>query len=169
MREQCCDLCLLNSYGDFMANEKGNLAPASVGGRTDTTAVLDRINVNGVDYVRAEGQLADRVSIYGMYDMHLFHPIEGATVAQVIANWRAHNRKPRPAMVGDRKVDDMGPSSLCPIIVLQGKTELRRVGPMVFQRGDDRAACDEVALEAWRTAALSDPDIQRLLDARDIG
>lgn len=110
--------------------------------------------------------VADRVAIHGMYDMHLFHPVEGATVDEVIANWRQHNATLHPATVDGREVDDMGPSSLCPAIVLAGKKELRRVGSMVFQMGNERAACDKAALKAWRDALLADPDIPRLLESR---
>lgn len=133
----------------------------------DKSPMPERLNINGVDYVRA-GDLADRVSIHGMYDMHLFHSIAGATVDEVIANWRAHNAIEQPAMVDGRKVDDMGESMLCPIIVLAGKQELRRVGQMIFPRGE-RGSCDKVALEAWRSAALADPDIPRLLKSRGHG
>ena len=125
--------------------------------------IPDRITLNGVEYVRpGVGPAADRVSIHGMYDMHLFHSIPGATVDEVIANWRQHNRELQPATVGGRPVDDMGPSSLCPATVLAGKKELRRLGPMVFQRGS-RGECDEHALKAWRDAMLADPDVPRLL------
>lgn len=128
----------------------------------------DRITLNGVEYVRPGVEAApDCVSIHGMYDMHLFHPIKGATVDEVIENWRQHNRELQPAMVGGHKVDDLGPSNLCPAIVLRGDKELRRVGQMIFPRdtANDRAGCDEDKLRAWRDALLADPDIPRLLRA----
>jgi hypothetical protein len=89
-----------------------------------------------------------RVSISGMYDMHLFHSIPGATVEEVIANWLKHNEEP----------DEYGKSYLCPAIVLSGDKELRRVGKMVFQ---DRLE----ELDAYKEALLADPDISRLLAA----
>jgi hypothetical protein len=110
---------------------------------------------------------ANRVSIHGMYDCHLFHAVEGSTVAEVIGNWRLHNQQFQPAIVGGKEVKDLGPSGLCQIIVLSGEKELRRVGPMVFSRGPRLAGqCDEKALQEWRDAALADPDIPRLLAER---
>lgn len=106
-------------------------------------------------------ELATRVSIRGMYDMHLFHRIGGRTVDEVIGNWIAHNSQKHPAIVGGREVDDMGQSSLCPATVLSGNKELRRVGKMVFPRST-RMKAD---LEAYRAALSSDPDIPRLLSA----
>ena len=104
-----------------------------------------------------------RVSIRGMYDMHLFHKIEGRTVDEVIDNWKKHIAQPIPAIVGDRIVDDMGPSVLCPAIVLAGDKELRRVGKMVFPDHNTRRPKSEEDVEAYREALLSDPDISRLL------
>lgn len=101
------------------------------------------------------------VSIHGMYDIHLFHRIKGRTVDEVIANWLLHNAQKQPAIVGGEQYEDLGPSNLCPAIVLSGKTELRRVGPMVFPRNDRMPKPEDV--EAYRSALLSDPDIPRLL------
>jgi hypothetical protein len=126
---------------------------------TDLSVMID-----GERYVPAEPR-ANRVSIWGMYDMHLFHRIEGSTVDEIIKNWLEHNSKKQPATVGDRYVEDMGQSSLCPAIVLHGDRELRRVGRMVFadynQRGKPR---DKSELAAYRKALLDDPDITRLLN-----
>ena len=104
-----------------------------------------------------------RVSIHGMYDMHLFHKIEGRTVDEVIDNWKKHIAQPIPAIVGDRKIDDMGPSSLCPAIVLAGDKELRRVGEMVFTDYNTRCPRAEADVDAYRKALLSDPDISMIL------
>jgi hypothetical protein len=121
------------------------------------------ILVDGVRYV-PERPLADRVSIWGMYDMHLFHRIKGCTVDEVIDNWLAHNRKKQPAIVGDCEVDDMGQSSLCPATVLCGDKELRSVGKMVFPNYDKRGKqARPEELEAYRAALKADPDIERLL------
>ena len=110
-----------------------------------------------------ETDKADRVSIHGIYDMHLFHRYTGATVDEVIANWRQHISEPIPAMVGDREIEDMGPTDLCDAIVLSDKKELRRVGGMVFADSETRAPRDENAVERYRQALLADPDIPQLL------
>jgi hypothetical protein len=120
--------------------------------------------VDGVRYVPERG-LAARVSIHGMYEAHLFHDIEGRTVDEVIKNWLQHNAKKQPAIVGGDYCSDLGPSMLCPAIVLDAKgKELRRVGSMVFPDDNNRRKpASSVALEAYRNALSADPDIPRLL------
>jgi hypothetical protein len=108
---------------------------------------------------------ADRLSIHGMYDMHLFHKIEGKTVDELIDNWRQHIAEPIPAIVGERKIDDMGPSWFCPVIVMSGKTELRRVGKGIWPDYKKRAPRDEQDVSDFRAALLNDPDIPRLLES----
>jgi hypothetical protein len=110
-----------------------------------------------------------RVSIHGMYDCHLFHPYTGRTVDEVLMNWLEHISKPIPAIMHGQRVDDIGPTSLGPAIVLYGDKELRRVGKMVFARVTDygketqRVEPDLQALIAYRRALLDDPDIPRVL------
>jgi hypothetical protein len=126
-------------------------------------------------------RIASRLSIHGMYDMHLFHPIEGATVDELIENWERHNSDDydRGAYVGGSTpahfVKDMGKSWLCPVVVLdQDGKELRRVGG----KGDGFTGADgifpvskygptpeeyAVKRRAFRDALLADPDIPRLL------
>lgn len=121
------------------------------------------ILVDGMRYV-PDTQQATRVTIWGMYDMHLFHRIKGRTVDEVIANWLRHNSEKQPAIVGDREVEDMGQSALCPATVLFGDKELRSVGRMVFpnydKRGQPRIPAE---LETYRAALKADADIVRLL------
>jgi hypothetical protein len=107
--------------------------------------------------------LADRLSIHGMYDMHLFHKIHGKSVDELIDNWRKHIAEPIPAMVGDRNIDDMGVSWFCPVIVLSGETEVRRVGKGIFADYKTRAPRSEDDVNEFRQALLDDPDITRLL------
>lgn len=110
-----------------------------------------------------------RVSIYGMYDCHLFHPYTGRTVDEVLMNWLEHISKPIPAIMNGQRVDDIGPTSLGPAIVLYGDKELRRVGKIVFARVTDygketqRVEPELQALIAYRRALLDDPDIPRVL------
>lgn len=110
------------------------------------------------------GEAAD-VKIYGMFDCHLFHRYEGATVDDVIASWRKHIAAPIPATFKDgTSVDDLGPTDLCPAIVLDADgTELRRVGTMVHVRGREP---DAGLLREYRAALLADPDVPRLLALR---
>src|SRR5699024_5092470 len=111
-----------------------------------------------------EQQEPDRVSIWGIYDMHLFHKYDGSTVDEVIDNWLAHISEPILAIVGERKIDDMGPTDLCPAVVLAGEIELRQVGKMVHVRKDRKP--DQEDIESYRQALLADPDIPRLLAMR---
>ena len=109
----------------------------------------------------------DNISISGMYDAHVFDQYSGSTVDEVITQWRERNSKPIPAILGDRKVDDLGPAYLCPAIVSRGNLELRRVGKMVPADYHHRGPRSENDLEEYRQALLSDPDIPRLLAERD--
>lgn len=104
-----------------------------------------------------------RVSIWGMYDCHLFRKYEGATVRELIRNWLRHISQPIPANVGGRDVDDLGPTALCSAIVLDGDTELRRVGAMVHPDYRTRRPKSCRAVLAYWRALKADPDIPRLL------
>ncbi len=105
---------------------------------------------------------ATRVSIHGMFDCHLFKRYTGSTVDAVIESWLEHISKPIPANLCGEKVDDLGPTYLCPAIVLCGDREIRRVGKMVIADTKTRLPrANEV--EAYRQALLADPDIPRLL------
>lgn len=100
------------------------------------------------------------MSVHGIYDMHMFHRYEGATVDELVDNWIAHIANPIPAIVGGVEYADIGPTALCPAIVMCGDKELRRVGPMVHTR-DRKPKPEDV--EIYKAALLADPDIPRLL------
>ena len=114
--------------------------------------------------------MALRVSVHGMYDCHLFHEYTGRSVDEILMNWLDHISKPVPAIMGGKEIDNIGPTSLGPAIVLDGKKELRRVGDMVFVRVADygkpteHVVPDLKALVEYRNALLSDPDIPFILD-----
>lgn len=106
----------------------------------------------------------NQVSVWGMFDCHLFHKFDQGSVDEIIAEWKELNSKPYIPTDGGYLGVDLGPMSLCPIIVLRDSEELRRVGKMVHAKcGGKRGACDEAALDEWRSAALADPDVQALL------
>ncbi len=90
---------------------------------------------------------ADRLSVYWMFDDHTFHKLPTGTIDEIIA-------------AADKVLGD---GMLCPIIILAGDKELRRVG-----HGAHRYSCSSVVdeyksqVEAWRVAAYADPDIVRL-------
>ena len=119
---------------------------------------MSQVFIDGVEYIPVPQ--ADGISVWGMYDSHLFHRHKGSTVDEVIADWKAHNSKPNMAYVGNDKTPrDIGTTELCPAIVLCGKKELRRIGQMVFWPPKEKD------LAAWRKAMLDDPDVPRLLAA----
>ena len=90
---------------------------------------------------------ADRVSCWGMYDCHAFHKFEGKTVDEVFDAWKAHSTRP------DQKY---GATSLCPVIVLSGQRELRRVGRMIdFDRPNE--------WHLWLEPVRADAEIARIL------
>ena len=128
---------------------------------------MSKVIIDGIEYVPRQN-IAARVSIHGMYDCHCFerftgmydcHCFErftGKTVDEVISNWQKHSEKDTLAYLGqDKTPSNIGVTVLCPAIVLDANDkELRRVGEMVFERGDP---------SLWRDALLADPDIPRLL------
>jgi hypothetical protein len=105
------------------------------------------------------------VSIRGMYDMQLFVKFTGSTIDEIIDTWKEHISGPTPAIVGGKKVDDLGSAALCPITVMAidrdtgKKIEIRRVGKMVM----DSTPKYEEDLKEWRKAAYADPDISLIL------
>lgn len=94
------------------------------------------------------------VYTFGMHDNHTFTHLTATSVDGLIAEWRA------AVAAGD----DM---ELCPAIVMVGRREIRRVGKMVFHDYHRREPRSEDDVEAFRQALLADPDIPRLLAARE--
>lgn len=107
----------------------------------------ETMTIEGVRYKRLD-RIANRVSTYAMYDCHLFRQLEGTTIDEVIADWQ------RECAAPDARY---GAPYLCPVIVMEDKTEIRRVGKMVFR---------EEELPAFRAALMADPDVVRLLAVR---
>jgi len=105
--------------------------------------VNDVITIDGIRYQRID-RIANRVSCWGMYDAHLFHRFEGLTPEEIAEKWKTH------------KDPKYGKTMLCPVIVLEGDKEIRRVGPAVHH---------EDGLPKWLSACNADPDIPRLLAA----
>lgn len=123
--------------------------------------MTDKKEGNACHFCGQELPPADGVSIFGMYDMHLFHRYDGSTVDEVIANWISHISKPIPASIDGVHVDDMGPTFLCPARVTVNGKDIRSVGDMVLVRTGRMPDLEE--LKKYREALLADPDIPRLL------
>ena len=94
---------------------------------------------------------ADRVSLWGMYDDHTFKKYKSSTVEELIGEWR-------------KDLESGDDIALCPIIVLSGKKELRRVGNMLHpSHGNTRGPRDEEEVLRFQEEVLADPDIARLM------
>lgn len=109
--------------------------------------------------------IPDTVTVRGMYDCHLFHRYRGKSPREIANNWVSHNKEPHLALFeGESEPRYLGPTCLGPAIVLSGKKELRRVGHMVFTRGEyPDVTYNEADLEKWISALEADPDISRIL------
>jgi hypothetical protein len=107
----------------------------------------------------AEPQTADGLDIWYMHDNHTFTKLYGKTLTAVL-----------------KRADEVEAQSsygmLCPAHVLQGKQELRRVGPCVHA-GSSKDTKDKwnAGKAAWKAAMKADADVMRLLpfNARDEG
>ena len=94
-----------------------------------------------------------RVVFTYMADCHVFAPLSGSTLDEIVEHAITFN--------ADAEWGSYG--SLCPVSVLRGKRELRRVGSMVhFRQRGDRG--DPLAIAAWIAACDKDPDIMRWLE-----
>ncbi len=112
----------------------------------------DIVTLDGVRYRRLD-LVGTAVSCWWMYDCQAFHKLSGDTVADVVREWRE---------ICEREATDKygGPDMLCPVIVMDGDRELRRVGKSVH------GLKDKANLALWIAACESDADIPRLLAAQ---
>jgi hypothetical protein len=108
--------------------------------------------IDGVRYVQAD-RAATHVRTHFMYDCHLFHHSDARSIDELVKLWQAECEKP------DKRY---GPPMLCPVIVMEGEKEVRRVGHMVFPK-TPYSECD---LGSWLDPVRRDPDIERLLGER---
>lgn len=83
----------------------------------------NEVVIDGVKFVRAD-RIANRVSCWGMYDCHAFVKFEADTIDGVFEAWKAK--------CAEKKGSRYGAPDLCPIIVMDGQKELRRVGSMIY-------------------------------------
>jgi hypothetical protein len=88
-----------------------------------------------------------------MHDNHTFKEFRARSIDDLIEQWRK-------AMV-----DDTG-LALCPIIVLSGDKELRRVGRMLHPAYKTPSSNSWPDVDAFRAEVLADPDISRLMEGQ---
>lgn len=92
---------------------------------------------------------ADRLSFWWMFDNHTFSKLDG-TLDMI------------PSLASEcEDMDHWG--MLCPVIVLSGEKELRRVGPCVHGRGSKSQSSFLEGVKEWKTAILADEDVFRLI------
>lgn len=105
--------------------------------------------IDGVRYLpENHDHIPDRASIFYMHDNHTFTKLEGDT-ATILREARRLGKESPYGM-------------LCPVILLHGKKEIRRVGPHIHAQKElgDTAK--------WESAVFADADAMRLIGARAI-
>jgi hypothetical protein len=99
--------------------------------------------------------MPDSLNVAFMHDGHWFTRLEGNTLDEILA----HADEIESG-------EDGSYGSLCPIILLRGTKEIRRVGPMAHARGSKDPKDHWIKGKAeWKAAAEADPDVQRILKA----
>ncbi len=94
-------------------------------------------------------QVPDRLSIYYMTDNHLFVPLKGNTLDDLLAH--------ADAIAGKYPYGSLGP-----VIICEGDREIRRVGPMVHQCPSKPQEW-EAGKARWKGAIEQDKDAMSLL------
>lgn len=116
----------------------------------------DRITINGIAYVK-EQQPPDCVKFYFMHDGFRFSRLKGNSLQEIAIEASYIACKPEGAW-----------GALCPVILMRGKEEIRRVGPMVHARGVGESMHgwnEEVS--RWIEVVSADQDVMRLLAEKD--
>lgn len=110
-------------------------------------AILAALDAAGYAVVPKE-DVADSASAWVMHDNHTFTRLTARSVQGLVTEALRVHSEHRDCM-------------LCPVTVLKGKKELRRVGPSVHLYSKDFAK----DLSEWIAQVSADPDITRLLTA----
>ncbi len=135
----------------FENDNMGMSNETTIGETFGADAILSALRSAGWAVVPVEKSLeADNVSAWLMHDNHTFTRLRGPTVADVVAE---------ALMVHEQTKDGM----LCPVTVMSGKVELRRVGKSVHLYSKNGEWQKDLA--EWLSAVIADPDISRLLKA----
>ncbi len=114
---------------------------------------MSEVIIDGVRYV-PDPQHADRMSIYYMHDNHCFTKLKGTTLDEILAH---------ADEIKDGEWGSYG--ALCPVHLLSGNREVRRVGDMVHAGSSkDSKGKWEEGKAKWRKQVEADPDVMRLLN-----
>lgn len=111
---------------------------------------MKEVFIDGVRYIPAQC-VPDSIGIWYMHDNHTFTKIYGTTLDAVLA-------------AADAVEAESSYGMLCPVHLLSGKQEIRRVGPCVHS-GSSKDTKDKwsAGKAAWRLALEADADVMRLL------
>lgn len=90
------------------------------------------------------------VHFYYMHSNHLFTPLRGRTLDQIVEHCNEIREGSYWGM-------------LCPVILLRDETEIRRVGPSAHCHGSENGFTWRDNVSAWIEAVEKDKDIMRLL------
>ncbi len=112
---------------------------------------MPEVVIDGVRYI-PDREAATRISCWYMFEFHAFARLKSTTIDGIIADADEIRRGPKGSC-----------GSLCPIIVLSGDRELRRVGCAVHDGGKFDPARWDAMLPEWRIAVEADRDVMRLL------
>lgn len=106
------------------------------------------VMINGKRYIPADKE-ADGISFWYMHDNHCFTKLYGETLDEILR-------------VADEVERESPWGMLCPVNVLNGDIELRRIGKGVHSHGKETASWVN-GKKAWREDVEKDADIMRLL------
>jgi hypothetical protein len=112
---------------------------------------MSEVMIDGVRYVPATPR-GNKVSIWYMHDNHCFSQLEGKTIKDILKE-------------ADRIEKESSYGALCPVIVLAGDKELRRVGPMVHSHGKDKKEWEE-GKKRWKEVIEKDNEIMEIIGSR---
>lgn len=111
---------------------------------------MHSVTINGVRYVPDPEQV-DGVRFYFMHDNHCFTKLHGATLDEILAR-------------ADEVEAESSYGMLCPVILLHGEKEVRRVGKVAHGKGSkDPKDYWNTGKAAWRESVEADADVMRLL------
>lgn len=118
---------------------------------------MHNVIIDGVRYI-PEGTVtepkADRLSFWYMHDCHLFTKLKGRTLTEVVQHATEIRNESTWGM-------------LCPVTVLAGQKELRRIGPSIHCHGREKDLEWAEGCRKWVEELSKDVDVVRLLGEQE--
>lgn len=111
---------------------------------------MNSVIIDGVRYVPDPEQV-DGVRFYYMHDNQCFTRLYGVTLDEILSR-------------ADEVEAESPHGMLCPVLLLQGKKTIRRVGKAAHAKGSkDPKDYWNAGKAAWRESVEADADVMRLL------